>query len=231
MEQELRPFTSSMEKWQYLAVLLYLPVHVFGLPLLLTAGYERGYMTIGMANFWLYAVGAVLMVLLLWGFLRRELDPLLDRPFAALWEILRSYLLIWCAETGIALLLSLFGLEADAANNRAAIELLRAERGPMIAASVFLAPIVEECLFRGGLFGLLRGKNRTAAYLVSALAFGLYHVLAYAAEDPLQLLYVLEYLPAGLLLARCYERTDCLWSSMLLHGFCNGISFWMILHG
>lgn len=229
MEPENRPFTSRMKTWQYIAVLLYLPVHLFGLPLLLTEAYNRGLVSLGVANFWIYAVGAALMVLLLWGFLRRELDPLYDRPFFSLLEILRDYALIWCLELAAAMLLSLFGLEGDPANNREALELLRAERGPMIAATVFVAPIVEECLFRAGLFGLLRRKNRVLAYAVSAAAFCLYHVWSYALIDPRELWFILEYLPGAVLLARCYERTDSIWGSILLHAFSNGVSLWMVL--
>ena len=230
MERETRPFTSEMKKWQYAVVLLYLPVHVFGLPLLATLAYDRGYLSMGMANFWVYAIGAALMVLLLWDFLRRELDPVLDHPFLSLLEILRSYVLIWLGEMIVGMLLSLFGVEGDTANNQEAIALLHAERGPMLAATIFLAPIVEECLFRGGLFGLLRHKNRALAYAVSTLAFCLYHVWAYALVDPRELLFILEYIPAGLVLARCYEQTDSLWGSILLHMFNNGVTLWAILH-
>lgn len=229
MEQETRVFTSRMANWQYALMLLYLPVHLFGLPLLMTALVEKGSLTLGMANFWVYAVGAVFTVAVLWRFLRRELDPLFDHPLFALSELLRGYALIWCGELAAAMLLSLFGIQGDTANNEQALALLRDERGPMIAATVFVAPIVEEALFRGGLFGLLRHKNRALAYVVSVLAFGLYHVWSYALLDPRELLFLLEYLPAGLLLARCYERTNSLWGCIFLHAINNGVSLWVIL--
>ena len=223
-------FTSRIARWQLWVMLLFLPVHAFGLPLLLGAAYERGLVGLGMANFWVYAVGFVLTVSVLWRFLRRDLDPLLDRAFFSLIEILRCYALLWCGELVAGLLLSLFGVEGDAANNEQAIALLRAERGPMVAATVFLAPIVEECLFRGALFGALRHKNRALAYAVSALAFCLYHVAAYALADPKQLLFILEYIPAGLALALCYERTDSIWGPIFLHMLNNGVSIWVVTH-
>ena len=229
MDRENIAFTSRMRPWQYAALLVYLPVHVFGLPLLITELYDRGLVSLGMANFWLYAVGAVLLIPLLWTFLSRELDPFCDRFALVLLEVLRDYALIWCLEMAAAMLLVACGLAEDSANNREAIALLKAERGPMIAATVLVAPIVEELLFRAGLFGLIRHKSRAAAYAVSALAFCLYHVWSFALEDPRQLLYILEYLPGALLLARCYERTDSIWASMLLHAFSNGVSLWLIL--
>lgn len=231
MEQEKSAPRAELKPWQTLLLLLYLPVHVFGLPLLLERWLSRGLLSLGMANFWLYAFGAALMVPLLWRVLRRDFDVLLDRPFAMLFEVLRDYALLWCAQLAMATLLQLFGLEEDAASNRDAVALLRAERGPMLASSLFLAPIVEESLFRAGLFGLLRRKSRLLAYAGSALAFALYHVWSYVLTDPRQLLYALEYLPPALLLAYCYERTDSLWGSMLLHGFTNGMAISMILRG
>lgn len=224
-----RPFTSHMKTWQYAAVLLYLPVHLFGLPLLLSEACARGLVSLAMANFWLYAFGAVLMLLLLWGFLRREFDALYEHPFLMLLEVLRDYALIWCLEIAAAYLLAAFGVTQDPANNQTTVAMLQTERGPVIAAAVFVAPIAEECMFRAGLFGLLRKKSRALAYALSALAFCLYHVWSYALDDPRQLLYIVEYLPAGLLLARCYERTDSIWGSILLHAFANGVSLWMIL--
>ena len=41
MEQESLAFTSRLKKWQAAVLLVYLPVHVFGLPLLVTEAYDR----------------------------------------------------------------------------------------------------------------------------------------------------------------------------------------------
>ena len=231
MEQEQKAFTSRMKGWQYALTLLYLPVHFFGLPLLFTSFYEQGKLSLGMANFWIYAVSAAFLLLLLWGFLRREMEPIFDHPFLSLLEIVRSYLLIWCAEIVAGLFLSFLGVAGDAANHEMTIALLQSERGPILAASVFVAPIAEECLFRGGLFGLLRHKNRALAYAVSALLFAVYHVWSAALADPSELIFLLEYIPAGLILARCYERTDSVWGSIFLHMLNNAVSIWAITGG
>ena len=104
-ERKPPDFTSRMDRWQIWVMLLYLPIHAFGLPLLMGLACERGYMGLGMANFWIYAVGFVLTVAVLWRFLRRDLDPLLDRAFVSLIEILRCYALIWCGELIAAMFL------------------------------------------------------------------------------------------------------------------------------
>ena len=84
MERETRDFTSRMANWQYAVMLLYLPVHLFGLPALLTRLFQQERLSLGMANFWVYAAGALFSVAVLWRFLRRELDPVFDRPFSLL---------------------------------------------------------------------------------------------------------------------------------------------------
>ena len=231
MERQERPFTSRMKTWQLLLLLLYLPVHLLGLPATLPELLGKGTPSPGMANFWLYAVGAVYVVALLWSFLRREIDPVFDHPFLTLLEVLRCYALLWLGETLASFLFLILGVEGDAANNQLVLELLRTERGPMLAASVFLAPLVEEALFRGAIFGSLRRKNRALAYAVSALLFCLYHVLPAGFQKPGELLFILLYLPGALALALCYERTNSLWGSILLHAFNNGLSIWLVSQG
>lgn len=79
-------------------------------------------------------------------------------------------------------------------------------------------------MFRAGIFGYLRRRNRTAAYIVSTLVFSLYHVWAYAIADPVNWIYIIQYIPVSLLLARCYERTNSIWCSIFFHMIVNAIS-------
>ena len=117
-------------------------------------------------------------------------------------------------------------------NNAAVMDLAHLELGKVTAMAVFLAPILEELLFRGGVFGTLRCWNRNVAYGVSMLLFALYHVWGYARNDPMSWLYLLQYMPVGFLLCRCYERTDSIWGSILLHMLNNAVSMrvlWALL--
>lgn len=75
-------------------------------------------------------------------------------------------------------------------------------------------PLFEELVFRGLLFGTLRGSLGPAgAVLFSALAFALVH------GDP-QALLVLAAL--GALFAWLYQRTGSLWPAVIAHGLWNG---------
>ena len=68
---------------------------------------------------------------------------------------------------------------------------------------VLLAPFVEEVLFRGLVFGNLKGKSRTVAYVVSCALFALLHVWQFAVvhQDVTYFLLMLQYLVPGAVLA------------------------------
>ena len=89
---------------------------------------------------------------------------------------------------------------------------------------IFLAPFVEEVLFRGLVFGNLKHKSRTVAYAVSCLL----HVWQFAVkrQDITYFLLMVQYLVPGLVLAWAYDHTGTLWSSVLLHAAANALSVW-----
>lgn len=96
---------------------------------------------------------------------------------------------------------------------------------------VFLAPFVEETLFRGLVFGNLRSKSRTVAYLVSCLLFALLHVWQFAVvnRDLTYFLLMIQYLVPGLVLAWVYDHSGTLWTSIGLHAAANALSAWVLL--
>ena len=93
---------------------------------------------------------------------------------------------------------------------------------------IFLAPFVEEVLFRGLLFGNLKTKSRFVAYAVSCLLFALLHVWQFAVvnRDITYFLLMVQYLVPGLVLAWVYDRSGTLWSSIGLHAVVNALAVW-----
>ena len=91
---------------------------------------------------------------------------------------------------------------------------------------VFLAPFVEETLFRGLVFGNLKGKSRPVAYVVSCALFALLHVWQFAVvyQDVTYFLLMLQYLVPGAVLAWVYDRSGTLWTSIALHALTNALS-------
>ena len=93
---------------------------------------------------------------------------------------------------------------------------------------VLLAPFVEEVLFRGLVFGNLKGKSRPVAYVVSCALFALLHVWQFAVvyQDVTYFLLMLQYLVPGAVLAWVYDRSGTLWTSIALHALANALSVW-----
>jgi len=85
--------------------------------------------------------------------------------------------------------------------------------------------ITEETLYRGLLFQGLQRKNRALAYLVSVSVFAWIHVMGYVGQFDWRtlLLCFVQYLPAGIILALAYEKTDTIITPILIHIAVNQI--------
>lgn len=96
---------------------------------------------------------------------------------------------------------------------------------------VFLAPFVEEVLFRGLVFGCLREHSRLVGYAASCLLFAFLHVwtFAFSALDFSYFILMIQYLVPGLIFAWVFEHSGTLWTSILLHAVVNALSLWTIL--
>ena len=94
------------------------------------------------------------------------------------------------------------------------------------AVAVLMAPLVEECLFRGVVFGTIRPHSRFWAYAVSIALFSLYHVWQYVVMygDPKLLLSARAYVPVSAALTFCYEQTRSIWPPVFFHMCINALS-------
>ena len=134
----------------------------------------------------------------------------------------------------ISALLLIFGLELGMSpNNQAIMTEAAVDYRRMAVMVIVMAPVVEEPLFRGLLFGCIRPRSRVWAYVVSCLLFSLYHVWQYVLiyGDWRMLIYCLLYLPASIGLAWAYDRSGSIWGAIILHGMVNGISLSVLSSG
>ena len=107
-KREIPAFTSALSKREAILVLLYIPMHVALLQLLLSHLAQIGTLSLPTANLLYYAIGFVYMVAAGFGFLRRDFDPLADRPFYTLLEILSSYGWMFIANFIVGMLMAIF---------------------------------------------------------------------------------------------------------------------------
>ena len=141
---------------------VYFPIHVAVLPLTIGAllmavlGELPSDVT---CNVLYYLIGLVFTLAVMWRFLHRSFDTMAGSILRCVGMMLAAY--------GIDVLLSLVlqlgtGLigELPVPNNDAVTGLAKVDCKRMIAVAVLMAPLVEECLFRGVVFGTIRPHSR-----------------------------------------------------------------------
>jgi uncharacterized protein len=109
-----------------------------------------------------------------------------------------------------------FGLEPEGVKQ--AMELARdpGSFAASLAVMAILAPVAEETVFRGLLYGWVAGRwGSIAAWLVSSLLFAAAHV------EPAHAILVL---PLGLWFGWLRRRTGSLWPSLVAHMANNGLA-------
>lgn len=223
-------FIDLMRPSERLAELIYLPIHLFALPLLLPKlALIIPNLDSVTLNLIYYIIGFAYTLILCWRFLHAGFSAAIDRIGSFLIAIASSYLL----ETALSLILSYALILLNAVDlsspNNAAIEAMAPEGlNKLMAMTVFMAPIVEEVLFRGLVFGGLHRRSRLLAWIVSALVFSLYHVWQYAIRSPAALFSAVLYLPASLAFNWCYERSGSIWAPILYHMLANAIGMSMM---
>ncbi len=218
-------FTSRMTRGEIAAALFWLPLHIWLFPLLLYSLPETAGLSDLQINVVVYVTGTLYMLLFTGRFLRRDFDPLCDHLRYCLFQVLICYGMMIAFNMLLStLLLLILPSESANPNNSAVMEMAGSDFGKTAALAIFLAPLLEEPIFRGAVFGGLRERSRLLAYAVSMLLFSLYHIWGYALKDPLNWLYLLQYLPASWLLCRCYERCNSIWGSIFFHMTINAVS-------
>ena len=92
---------------------------------------------------------------------------------------------------------------------------------------VVLAPLAEELLFRGYLYGKLRKTASVwVSILVASLAFGLAHL--WVGSSTLQWAVTIDTFVLSLMLCALREYTGAVWAGVLLHAIKNGLAFYLL---
>lgn len=217
-------------------IMVLLVLHVFVLPMLITAGklwwdWDFFGLSDGGINFAYYTIGLVLCFVFAGKYLRRSFDSMLDHPLEGVKAFFLAWVIYWGINLAANLVLLCFDFLQVTNPNQTAIEKVANDSaGVILALSVFMAPIVEEVIFRGGIFCGLYHKSRVAAYIVSILAFSFYHVWQHAlvGGDLTLLLYALQYVAASFALCWCYEKSGSIWVNIAFHMSMNALAFLMM---
>jgi len=214
----------AMTKREILSGLIFLPFYLvllsLGLQILLLWVLRRAPSTIEL-NICFYAVNIVVVLVLFHRFLLCTLQSV--RWKKTLLAVPVALLLYFALNFVVNLVVLSIRPDFANQNNDTVVQLLGANPVFAVIMAVILAPIIEETLFRGLIFGNLLRVNRLLAYAVTALGFAAIHVVSYLGTlTPLDaLLSILQYLPAAVVLGALYEHTDNLTAPILLHAAVN----------
>lgn len=179
-------------------------------------------------NFLFYLINFFSMLLIFRTYLKRNLGIAKSNlPRVGLY-ILIGLFLYWSSSLVMGELTYLLKPDFFNVNDASIAEISQDGFMLMAIGTALLVPTAEECLFRGLLFRGIYGKSRWAAYLISALCFCLPHVSAYIGSYDWTLLALcfVQYLPAGLILAWCYEKSNTIVTPILIHTIINAFGIY-----
>ena len=220
----LGPGLSTAEK---VAGFCYLPFYVVLLALILQylSGLLGFHLTMLQINICYFVINCLMVWIIFHNFLLRSFRAI------RFWELIQAlilgFVLYYAGNFLYSLILGWLDLSVTSYNDQTVLELASESRVAMVICGVILAPMIEETLVRGLLFGVIRRKSRIAAYAVTILFFAAIHVWQYVLlyDWKSVLLAALQYVPAGIALGWTYEKSNTIWAPILLHMVNNAISF------
>lgn len=225
-----RSIAYQMTKGEKIAGWIWLPFYLMLLSCLLSygaklLGIDLNAITMNVAYF------AVNLLFVLIAFRRFLLQRFFGSSF---WDFLQALILggvLYYAGTWLVnFLITAFAGEFTIFNNETVGALVGQNRYVMLVISVILAPIIEETLIRGVVFGSFYGASPVLAYIVSCFVFAFMHNWAYFETQPpaAVLLSCLPYIPAGIALGWVYKKSGSIWCAVTLHALINANSFGLL---
>lgn len=211
---------------------IYLAVSQLVLPyLIVLAGTLLGGISASTLNLLYNTANATACILIFRKFIRQSFLKIRNQIRMLLWTALIAFLV---SIAGIyAVSMGIYALAPDFTNgnNDAIIQMASVTPWMMALETIILAPVAEECMFRGFLFVPFYHKKPIYGYLISAAAFSAVHVLSFIGLVPAQtiLLSFLQYLPSGLAFAWACAKADSLLCPMIAHSAINAFSLLSVL--
>lgn len=223
-------FRFPMTKAERIFGILYIPVFAVVLAFLVPwvcMKLTDGEMSAPYINLCYYGFSFLVVLICMFRYLRLSFSDIFDGFGRFLKSVIFGYVFYYAMLYAVSVVLTLVLESTINPNSQEILNETRLNRNVMIVTGVFLAPILEESLFRGALFGTIRQKSRIVAYIVSIVVFALYHLWQSFYVDGFSwtlVLYLLQYIPGSVALAWCYEKSGTIWSSITLHAIINLIS-------
>ena len=201
--------------------LLYICLQMFILPsaLALINSLLPTPLSVGAINFVFFAINFICVSVIFKRYFISSVRAVLRNPYAVLRYALFGFLLYQVGKFLVSLLILLLYPQFSNLNDTAVMDSIAQNYTLMSIGTIILAPVVEEVLYRGVVFGCLHKRNALLGYVISTVVFSLIHIISYInLYNPIALLCsFLVYLPAGLCLAWAYDKSGNIIAPILIH--------------
>ena len=227
--------TTHMNHTERLAGTIFFVVYLLVMPLLLDRLFAFAELLLGtrideglqnaLYHYILFGVTAIIFH----GFVARTTTKFFNDLNRSLTTLFLSLLVFYVANELIYRLFHVFFRSGTNLNDTTIAAQVSAAPRTTALIVVFLAPFVEEVLFRRLVFGCIKEKSRVVAYAVSSLLFAFTYVWTFLLSgwDMSHLTLMLQYLVPGLVFAWAFDRSGTLWTAILLHGIVNALALWV----
>ena len=177
-------------------------------------------------NLLFFVLNFVLLLLIFHRFIFLSCKTGILRPFRTLRLALFGFVLYWVCCYAVGHLILKLDPNFVNVNDQHIFQMTKENYSFTVLGTVLLAPVAEELLYRGLIFGTLYERSALLAYILSTLLFAMVHVVGYiGAYEPMTLLLcLLQYLPAGLCLGFAYARTGSILAPILAHIAINQVA-------
>ena len=222
-----RPFQVKMRRSEIIGGIIWLVIYGFFMGDILGLGLELlgiSY-TAAQINALFFLCNFVITALVFWRFLTKNLMLVPGNLLRTLKAMLLGFCIYWLLQVGLDVIGQFLSGNMDIPNDDTISSIADENYRIMWAGAVLLAPMVEETLVRGLIFGNVRRLNRVAAYASGAAVFAAMHILSYLGQmDALTLGYnILVYGLPSIALCACYEYAGNIWAPIGLHMVINAL--------
>lgn len=214
----------KLNKIDIIQVARYLIGYCFLYPYLLGLIVNQPWMNVTSGNILVglvYIVYFLVTVILSFNLYKEAFNTLKQHPFKLFLEVLPIWLGMLVFVSLSSIFISMLTGAMTPVNQEEVTKGILAMPYMYIPLAIIFAPVVEEGVFRGILYG--KSKNRLIGILLSCGIFGLLHCIdGLLAGNSVEVLYVLVYGAQAYFLILGYEKTGNIAGSMMIH-FLNNL--------
>lgn len=184
-------------------------------------------------QFYSFFMGVILLLILYYPHLKKALIAYHQNFLKNTFRIMKYYFMGQGLNILVsALLMVVFDITTSSENQIAVEGMLNAAPVMMAIVTIVFAPIIEEIVFRGGLYLGIRDKiGNFKAMLFSSFLFGAIHIIPqFKTSNPKELLLILPYSILGYYMVKSVKETDSLMGGIYFHFINNLIATLVVFY-